>query len=83
MQGASSRRYAEPSNLKIHSGVELGQDPSADNLVVGETEGALDVDLAELSLGQRLTAVSGVDQTVHLGDSSESEDEGKIGRAQV
>lgn len=75
MQGPSSRRYAEPSNLKIHSGVELGQDPSADNLAVGETEGALDVDLAELSLGQRLTAVSGVDKSVHLGGSSGSEDE--------
>ena len=77
MQGPSGRRYAEPSNLKIHSGVELGQDPSADNLAVGETEGALDVDLAELSLGQRLTAVSGVDRATHLGGSSESEDEGE------
>ena len=76
MQGSSGRRYAEPSNLKIHSGVELSQDPSADNLVVGETEGALDVDLAELSLGQRLTAVSGADQEAHLGGSSDSEDEG-------
>lgn len=43
--------------------------------MVGETEGALDVDLAELSLGQRLTAVSGVDQTAHPGGSSESEEE--------
>jgi len=43
--------------------------------VVGETEGALDVDLAELSLGQRLTAVSGGDQVAHLDGSSESEEE--------
>ena len=43
--------------------------------MVGETEGALDVDLAELSLGQRLTAVSGADQAVRLDGSSESEDE--------
>ena len=55
--------------------MELGQDPSADNLVVGETEGALDVDLAELSLGQRLTAVSGGDQATLLDGSSESEEE--------
>ena len=41
--------------------------------MVGEAEGALDVDLAELSLGQRLTAVSGGDWG-QLGDSSESED---------
>ena len=52
----------------------MGQDPSADNLVVGETDGALDVDLAELSLGQRLTAVSGGDQAARSGGSSESED---------
>ena len=74
MQESSGRRYAEPSNLKIHSGVELGQDPGAGDLV-GEIEGALDVDLAELSLGQRLTAVSGGDEAAHLGRSSESESE--------
>lgn len=74
-EGPSGRRYAEPSNLKIHSGVELGQDPAADNLTVGETEGALDVDLAELSLGQRLTAVSGGDKATYLGGSSESDSE--------
>lgn len=62
--------------MKIRSGVELGQDPSADGRVVGEIEGALDVDLAELSLGQRLTAVSGGDQGAQLGSTSESEDEG-------
>lgn len=67
----------------------MGQDPSEDNLAVGETEGALDIDLAELSLGQRLTAVSGVDGA-QLGGSSESEDEvdgfprqpnGKLGKS--
>ncbi|KAF9787028.1 WD40-repeat-containing domain protein [Thelephora terrestris] len=74
-EGPSGRRYAEPSSLKIHSGVELGQDPAADNLAIGETEGVLDVDLAELSLGQRLTAISGGDQAGQLGGSSESESE--------
>ena len=59
--------------------MELGQDPAADNLAVGETEGALDVDLAELSLGQRLTAVSGGDQAGQLGSSeSESEKDGSL-----
>ena len=52
----------------------MGQDPSADNLAAGEIEGVLDVDLAELSLGQRLTAVSGGDGA-QLGSSSENEDE--------
>jgi U3 small nucleolar RNA-associated protein 5 len=75
IQGPSSRRYAESSNLKIQSGVELGQDPAADGLA-GEIEGALDVDLAELSLGQRLTAVSRGDEAALLGGSSESDSEG-------
>lgn len=74
IQGPPGRRYVEPSNLKIHSGLELGQDPAADNLV-GEIEGALGVDVAELSLGQRLTAVSGGDEPATPGGSSESESE--------
>lgn len=48
--------------------------------MVGEAEGVLDVDLAELSLGQRLTAVSGGDGD-QLGDSSESEEvDGSLSR---
>lgn len=68
--------------MKIHSGVELGQDPAADDLV-GETEGALDVDLAELSLGQRLTAISRGDETTPLGGSSESDSEGDSSQRQT
>ena len=45
--------------MAVHSGVELGQDQSADNLGLRDLDGDLDVDLAELSLGQRLTALSG------------------------
>jgi U3 small nucleolar RNA-associated protein 5 len=55
IQVASNKRYAEPSSLAVRSGTEIAQDPSADDLV--DLEGHLDVDLAELSLGQRLTAL--------------------------
>lgn len=41
-----------------------------DDLVMRDVDGALDADLAELSLGQRLTAVQGV---VHGGSASESD----------
>ncbi|KAI9509851.1 WD40 repeat-like protein [Russula earlei] len=52
---APNKRYVEPSSLAVHSGTEIAQDASADDLV--DLEGHLDVDLAELSLGQRLTAL--------------------------
>jgi U3 small nucleolar RNA-associated protein 5 len=41
--------------------VELGQDEEMDDLATRNIDGDLDVDLAELSLGQRLTALSGAD----------------------
>ncbi|KAH9945591.1 NUC189-domain-containing protein [Amylocystis lapponica] len=53
------KRYNEPSSLAVRSGVELGQDPSMDDLPTRDVDGDLDVDLAELSLGQRLTALTG------------------------
>jgi U3 small nucleolar RNA-associated protein 5 len=55
LQTALNKRYVEPSSLAVRSGVEIAQDPSADDLP--DLEGHLDVDLAELSLGQRLTAL--------------------------
>lgn len=57
LQGPSTKRYAESSNLAVRSGVELGQEPSTDDLALRDIDGALDVDIAELSLGQRLTAL--------------------------
>ncbi|KAI9445551.1 WD40 repeat-like protein [Lactarius indigo] len=51
----SNKRYAEPSSLAVRTGTEIAQDASTDDLV--DLEGHLDVDLAELSLGQRLTAL--------------------------
>jgi U3 small nucleolar RNA-associated protein 5 len=54
-QAAPNKRYVEPSSLTVRSGTELAQDVSADDLA--DLGGDLDVDLAELSLGQRLTAL--------------------------
>lgn len=56
-QGPSTKRYAESSSMAVRSGIELGQDASVDDLELRDIDGALDVDLAELSLGQRLTAL--------------------------
>lgn len=52
---APNKRYVEPSSLAVRSGTELAQDASADDFA--DLGGDLDVDLAELSLGQRLTAL--------------------------
>ncbi|KAG1755847.1 hypothetical protein EDB19DRAFT_1663280 [Suillus lakei] len=56
---SKNARYAEPSSLAVHSGVELGEDQAMEDLAASQIEGALDADLAELSLGQRLAAISG------------------------
>ncbi|KAH7887881.1 hypothetical protein F5I97DRAFT_1805814 [Phlebopus sp. FC_14] len=64
-------RYAEPSSLAVHSGIELGQEKPMDGLVDREVEGALNTDLAELSLGQRLAAVAGV--TANAASESDSD----------
>ncbi|GLB36536.1 putative dip2/Utp12 family protein [Lyophyllum shimeji] len=57
--GAPAQRYTEAPSLAVASGVELGQDEQMDDLALRDVDGDLDVDLAELSLGQRLTALSG------------------------
>lgn len=60
--------------MEVRSGVELGQEEEADDLQLRDIDGHLDVDLAELSLGQRLTALSG-DVNGDASGSSGSEDE--------
>ncbi|TFK76707.1 NUC189-domain-containing protein [Pluteus cervinus] len=54
-----NKRYAEKPSLAVGSGVDLGQDAEMDDIPSRDVDGDLDVDLAELSLGQRLTALSG------------------------
>ncbi|KAF7967304.1 hypothetical protein HWV62_34761 [Athelia sp. TMB] len=70
--GAPNKRYTESNSLAVHSGVELGQDQSMDDLALRDVDGDLDVDLAELSLGQRLTALSGADEAAD--QTSDSDD---------
>ncbi|KAH8120527.1 WD40-repeat-containing domain protein [Phellopilus nigrolimitatus] len=54
--GIVSHRYNESASVNIATGTQIPNDPSLDPLVDREVEGALDADLAELSLGQRLAA---------------------------
>ncbi|KAG1907353.1 uncharacterized protein F5891DRAFT_368084 [Suillus fuscotomentosus] len=68
---SKNARYAEPSSLAVHSGVELGEDQAMEDLAASQIEGALNADLAELSLGQRLAAISGDARP----SSSDSEEE--------
>src|ERR1700734_2303260 len=60
--------------MAVHSGVELGRDQSMDDLTLRDVDGDLDVDLAELSLGQRLTALSGGDEVTGRNTTSGSDD---------
>ncbi|KAJ7151528.1 WD40-repeat-containing domain protein [Mycena filopes] len=67
-----NKRYTESGSLAVRSGAELGQDEDMDDVPNNAIDGELDVDLAELSLGQRLTALSGDARPV---SSSDSDDE--------
>ena len=78
-QGAPNKRYNEASSLAVGTGAELGQDRELDDLVMRDVDGVLDADLAELSLGQRLTAVQGA--AAREPDSGSDSEE--IGRAHV
>ncbi|KAG7090783.1 hypothetical protein E1B28_009868 [Marasmius oreades] len=70
--GPLNRRYGESSNVTVGSGIDLGQNEDMDLFELENRENVLDVDLAELSLGQRLTAMSGVDAS----PQDDSADEG-------
>lgn len=59
--------------MAIRSGIELGQDAAMDDTQTADADGILDVDLAELSLGQRLTALSG-NPVGPLDDHSDSDE---------
>ena len=58
-QRTSQKRYVEATNLAVQSGFEPDQDRDLIDIPGKGIDGDLDVDLAELSLGQRLTALSG------------------------
>jgi U3 small nucleolar RNA-associated protein 5 len=55
----SSKRYREPSSLGLGSGLDPDQASEVrDSLTQREIDGSLEADIAELSLGQRLAAVT-------------------------
>ncbi|KAK2461714.1 hypothetical protein APHAL10511_006177 [Amanita phalloides] len=66
-----SKRYVENANVTVRSGVELGREKTSGDEM--RLDGDLDVDLAELSLGQRLAAVSGEDRLLSGSDKSDSD----------
>lgn len=74
-QGAPTKRYTEQS-VAVRSGVELGQDASMDDTKNADIDGELDVNVAELSLGQRLTALTGREEAAP-GASSSDDEQGK------
>ncbi|KAF8973861.1 WD40-repeat-containing domain protein [Flammula alnicola] len=54
-----NKRYAEAASLEVGSGFDIDQgEGDEDSAAQHELDGSLQVDLAELSLGQRLTAVA-------------------------
>ncbi|KAI0344075.1 NUC189-domain-containing protein [Trametopsis cervina] len=77
--GSQTQRYTESGATAVRSGIEVGQDSTMDDLASGDIEGELDADLAELSLGQRLTALSGVapDSSKQVADSDDEAEPSK------
>ena len=72
LQAAPNKRYVEPSSLAVRSGTEIAQEATADDLA--DLGGELDVDLAELSLGQRLTALGPLTSRPADAERSDSDD---------
>lgn len=79
--GAPTKRFGQPSGLAVQSGSALGQDADMDD--VRDIDGALDVDLAELSLGQRLTALEPSSTRTKSGAAGSDADEGEEDNAEV
>ncbi|KAJ7630480.1 hypothetical protein FB45DRAFT_978816 [Roridomyces roridus] len=73
VSAAPNKRYTESGSVAVRSGAELGQDEDMDDAAPNVVDGELDVDLAELSLGQRLTALSG-DAPLASSESDEEAD---------
>ncbi|KAJ6626921.1 WD40-repeat-containing domain protein [Mycena sp. CBHHK59/15] len=71
LSAAPNKRYTESGSVAVRSGTELGQDEDMDDIALHAIDGDLDVDLAELSLGQRLTALSGDAQPISSSDSDD------------
>lgn len=70
----STQRYAEASASVVGSAMDLdlGMKETGEDVLIRDVDGDLEVDLAELSLGQRLTALNDVE--VRRESESEAED---------
>lgn len=80
----STRRYKEADNLNISSGIIAAQDDTTNGADIEVENGALDTEMAELSLGQRLRATQrGEDGQISSSDSDsdpQATKKGKKGR---
>ncbi|KAI0700422.1 WD40-repeat-containing domain protein [Cytidiella melzeri] len=77
---SATQRYSESGATAVRSGIELGQDATMDDLASRDIEGELDADLAELSLGQRLTALTGATEG-NVQRSPDSDDEADLSKS--
>ncbi|KAF8665080.1 hypothetical protein AX16_000548 [Volvariella volvacea WC 439] len=78
-----TKRYNEANSVAIRSGIELGHDETMDDLPLADVDGTLDVDLAELSLGQRLNALSGKPTNESESPSNDSDSDDEAGAAKT
>ncbi|KAF8807672.1 NUC189-domain-containing protein [Phlegmacium glaucopus] len=86
VQSVQTKRYAEPGPLGLASGLDIDQAESNDNAEMqAEIDGSLQVDLAELSLGQRLKAVSqkGLDLASDIDDDTSNKTQTKALKKQT
>lgn len=72
-KGTIRRRYTEKSQIVASVGAELAE--GEDDAQTKKVDGELDIDLAELSLGQRLTTLTGVNLDERLSDSEGDKDD--------
>lgn len=72
-KGTTRRRYTENSQIIASVGAELAE--GEDDALTKKVDGELDIDLAELSLGQRLTTLTGVSLDERLSDSEGDKDD--------
>ncbi|TFK30702.1 NUC189-domain-containing protein [Coprinopsis marcescibilis] len=70
--GVTTQRYVEGSAAVVGSGLDLGIKETGEDVPMRDVDGDLEVDLAELSLGQRLTALN--DGEVRKDSDSENDD---------
>ncbi|KAH6917109.1 hypothetical protein BKA70DRAFT_1251376 [Coprinopsis sp. MPI-PUGE-AT-0042] len=71
--GVSTQRYTENKSTLVGSAMDLGLKESTSDSQTRDIDGDLQVDLAELSLGQRLTALNDAPDAQQDSDSSDAD----------